>query len=111
MVAEERAWLQRNFDEVVAMRFSCRPGDAAYDAIALEDKSLHIFLDGRDICMICHTADEELGEAHVYKLNGEGKKYYDPDTDDAAQEIRRGNVHILRAPTADHISAEHWYQR
>ena len=85
------------------MRLSVREDDPGFDFDACNDKLLHIFLDGRDICEVCHTADEELGEAHVFKLDDRGLKYIDPENNtQAAQEVLFGKVQIIRTDTVSH---------
>jgi len=88
------------------MRLSCRKGDPGFDLVLTGDRHVHVFLDGRDICAVCHTADEELGEAHVYKINAQGQKYRDPETRDAAQEILHGRIEIRATDTTAHRDVE-----
>ena len=89
------------------MRLSVRKDDRGFDFDACNDKLLHIFLDGRDICEVCHTADEERGEAHVFKLDDRGKKYIDPENNrQAAQEILYGKVEIKRTESVAHVDEE-----
>ncbi len=87
------------------MRLSCKKGDPGFSDALIADRSLHIYLDGKDICCVCHTADEEQGTAHVYMLNDEGKKYYDPETDDVAQEILTGWVELKHTDSEEHSDA------
>ncbi len=75
------------------MRLSVRENDPGYNWE--EATKCNVFVDGENITDICFTADEELGIAYVYKLNSEGKKYYDPRIDEAAWETLRGKVKIL----------------
>ncbi len=85
------------------MRLSVRMDDPGFDVDMANDKLLHIFIDGRDICGVCHTADEDRGEAHVFKLDDRGEKYIDPEnSEQAAQEVLFGKIQIIRTETVSH---------
>jgi len=74
------------------MRVSVRDDDPGFANYNLEQKA---FLDGIEVTSKCFTADEELGEVHVYKLNSEGKPYFDPSVNEVPWEILRGDVKIV----------------
>ncbi len=74
------------------MRLSIREGDPGYNW--KESIKCKIFVDGEDITDRCFTADEELGEAYVYKPGPDGKAYYDRLTNSIPQETLTGKVEI-----------------
>jgi len=74
------------------MRLSVRKDDPGYDVAA---QHCQVFVDGIDVTVRCHTADEEEGKAWCFKHNELGRPFRDPATDEAAQEVLAGEVVIL----------------
>ncbi len=75
------------------MRLSIRDDDPGYiDPFPFG--KVKVTLDDADVTDKCFTADEELGEVRVYKLNDKGKPYYDFVSDDIPCETLRGKVEI-----------------
>jgi hypothetical protein len=58
-------------------------------------RQLRVYLDGVDITDHCHWANDETGEAYVFRVDADGKYYLDPEnTDAAAHDIVKGTVEI-----------------
>jgi len=74
------------------MRVSVRKSDPGYPNYRPGQRS---FLNGEEVTFRCFTADEELGEVHVYKLSERGLPYYDADKDEVPWEVLRGEVRIV----------------
>lgn len=76
------------------MRVSVRKSDPGYHPMASQF-GFKILLDGQDMTMHCHTADEEEGRLYCYAVNSEGYHYVDPVTDRPAEVTLCGNVVIV----------------
>ena len=76
------------------MRVSVRKDDRGYHPEA-KAFAFKILLDGTDMTMHCHTADEEEGRLYRYATNDFGEKYIDPVTDRPAEEVLYGRVEII----------------
>ncbi len=76
------------------MRVSVRASDPGFDPRTLKG-GFKILLDGNDVTMLCHTADEEEGRVYGYCVDDEGLKYVDPITDRPAERVLYGNVEII----------------
>ena len=74
------------------MRVSVRENDPGYVNYKPGQRS---FLNGEEVTFRCFTADEELGEVHVYKLSERGAPYYDAERDEVPWEILHGEVRIV----------------
>lgn len=75
------------------MRLSVRESDPGY-VDPFPFGKVKITLDDADVTDKCFTADEELGEVCVYKLNSEGQRYFDHETNEIPWETLRGKVEI-----------------
>ena len=73
------------------MRKSVLKNDSGFDP---DCSGIKVFLQNKEV-KHCITADEELGEVLVYKLNSKNELYVEFGTDYVATEILKGNVRIL----------------
>jgi len=74
------------------MRLSIRDNDPGYNMT--EAMKCNVFVDEENVTDRCFTADEELGEAYVYKSGPDGKAYYDKLTGGVPEETLTGKVEI-----------------
>ncbi len=74
------------------MRVSVKQDDPGYANYKPGQRS---FLNGEEVTFRCFTADEEVGEVHVYKLSERGLPYDDADKDEVHWEVLRGEVRIV----------------
>jgi len=76
------------------MRLSVRKDDLGYiDPFPFG--KVKITLDDADVTDKCFTADEELGEVCVYKLNSDGQRYFDRELNEIPCETLKGDVKIV----------------
>jgi hypothetical protein len=54
-----------------------------------------VLVDGIDVTKRCFYVDDEAGEAHCFKVDGNNKFYFDNASNKAAKEILRGKVEII----------------
>lgn len=73
------------------MRLSVIKTDPGYNVAS---QMCRVYLDGEDVSCLCFTADEELGEAHCYVEDKDGKLQLTDDQRTIAKTIRRGVVRI-----------------
>ncbi len=73
------------------MRVSVRKSDPAYIA---DSYTATVYLDGVELEQ-CFTADEELGEAHCFITDDEGKVAFDMYSDKPMEIIKKGDVKIV----------------
>jgi hypothetical protein len=72
------------------MRVSVHKDDCGYRTDACD---FNVFLDG-ELLKSCFTADEELGEAHCYRLDATGNLMRNESGDAIQTEVRRGAVRL-----------------
>ena len=76
------------------MRLSVKEDDPGY-VDPFPFGKVKITLDDVDVTDKCFTADEEFGEVYVYKLNSDGQRYFDRETNEIPQETLKGDVKIV----------------
>jgi len=82
------------------MRVDMRAADRPLDA-----QNYRAFIDGEEVTGRCFLADDQMGIVGLYLTDAGGHFYFDVKLDDAAQEIRRGQVTII-SPAAEPVVNE-----